>query len=101
MKNFAAAAPKTKVRGKAEKVIEFKNTRDLFGRLLYISSQEKVDMAKVLSYPLLEFPVFLPHVDGSLMKTDKSQLMAKLEATPESTPPTTVDVIIVDAMLYL
>ena len=101
VKNFAAATPKTKIRGKAEKVIEFKNTHDLFGRLLYISSQEKVNMAKVLSYPLLEFPLSLSHVDGSLMKTDKSQLMAKLESTSESTPPAAVDIIIVDAMFYL
>ena len=76
-------------------------THDLFGRLLYMSNQEKIDMAKFLTYPLLEFPVPLSHVDGSLMRTDKSQLMVKLESTSQSTPPTTVDVIIVDAMFYL
>ena len=41
VKNFTAAVPKSKVRGKAEKLVEFKNTRDLFGRLLYISMQAK------------------------------------------------------------
>ena len=43
----------------------------------------------------------LSHVDGSLMKTDQSQLMAKLESTLQSTPPTTVDNIMVDGMFYL
>ena len=62
-------------------------TRELFGMLLYISNQEKGDMAKAVSYALLEFPVSLSHVDGSLMKTDKSQLMAKLESTSQTTPP--------------
>lgn len=101
VKNFTSAAPKSKVRGKDEKLVEFKNTRDLFGRLLYISTQNKVDMSKVLSYPLLELPMSLSHVDGSLTKTDKSKLMSKLESISESTPPETVDVVIVDAMFYM
>ena len=43
MKNVIIAAPKTKDRGKAEEVVEFKNTNYLFGRHLYISRQENVD----------------------------------------------------------
>ena len=33
-----------------------KNTRDFFGKLLYISTQEKLDLVKVFSYPLLDLP---------------------------------------------
>ena len=80
-----------------------KNTRDLFGRLLYISSQKKVDILQVLTYPLVEVPLSLAHIDGSLTKTDKSQLMKKLEATIESECPSNnqADVTLVDAMFHL
>ena len=103
VKNFTLVASKTTVRGKDEKLLELKNTRDLFGRLLYISSQKKVDILQVLSYPLVEFPLALAHIDGSLTKTDKSQLMKKLEATIESECPSNnqADVTLVDAMFHL
>ena len=37
MNNFTAAEPENESQGKAEKVDEFKNTHDLFGRLICTS----------------------------------------------------------------
>ena len=53
IEDFISATNKTPVRGKYEKMIELKNTRHLFGRLLYISRQEHVDIPQVVTYPLI------------------------------------------------
>lgn len=100
IKNFASAAVKSKVT-KDQKVIELKGTRDLFGRLLYLSTVHKVDMEKVFSYPLTPVPLSLGHVDGSINKTDKAKLMHKLENTIQSVDPTNVTNVIVDGMFLL
>ena len=41
VKNVTAAAPKNESQGKAEKVNEFKNTHDVFGRLICTSLVRK------------------------------------------------------------
>ncbi len=101
VKNFASDAVKTKLTCKDQKLLELKGTRDLFGRLLYVSTMEDVDLSKVFCYPLTPVPLSLAHVDGSMNKTDKSKLMHKLEAVDDSTPPSDVDVTLVDAMFML
>ena len=78
VKNFAAAAVKTKTQSKI-KLDEIQGTRDLFGRLLLISTMEKIDIEKVLEFPLTAVPLSLAHTDGSMNTTDKSKLMHKLE----------------------
>ena len=70
----------------------------MFGRLLMISTMEKIDLEKVRQYPLTPVPLSLSHTDGSMNTTDKSKLMHKLETyLEESTAPIDVDVCIVDA----
>ena len=76
--NFSSAAAKVTVK-KDLKVIELKGTRDLFVRLLYLSSIQNVDLEKVFSFPLTPVPLSLAHVDGSINKTDKAKLMHKIE----------------------
>ncbi|GFX11449.1 hypothetical protein TNCV_2818831 [Trichonephila clavipes] len=53
--------------------------RDLFGRLLGISMTNKVDIEKVLGFPLTPIPTSMCHADGSICKTDKAQLIKVLE----------------------
>ena len=102
VKNFASAAVKIGVTSKNAKVAELQGTRDLFGRLLYLSSVANINLEKVFTFPLTPVPLSLAHVDGSMNKTDKSKLLHKLEAMVESTPPSEgVDVTLVDAMFVL
>jgi hypothetical protein len=101
VKNFASAAVKTKVQTK-QKVQEVTGTRDLFGRLLLISTMAKIDLKKVFEFPLTPVPLSLSHTDGSLNTTDKSKLMHKLESMQtDHAVPERADVIIVDATFLL
>ncbi|GFS49542.1 hypothetical protein TNCV_2968361 [Trichonephila clavipes] len=76
--NFAGA-PKNKKITLGNKVIELRMQRDLFGRLLGISMTNKVDMEKVLGFPLTSIPTSMCHADGSICKTDKAQLIKVFE----------------------
>ena len=59
---------------------------------------EKIDLKKVLQYPLTPVPLSLAHTDGSLNKTDKSKLFHKLEdQLLVHDFPQWVDVVVVDA----
>ena len=50
--------------------------RDIFGRLLSISSKESksIDFVKALPYPLSEVPLSLANADDTIRKTNKSKL---------------------------
>lgn len=101
IRNFATAAVKKSITAKDQKVIELQGTRDLFGRLLYISTMEQIDIEKVFKYPLTPVPLALAHVDGSINKTDKAKLLHKLEGMVEHDKPSAIDVTLVDAMFLL
>ena len=79
-------------------MLELQGTRDLLGRLLYISTVETLDLCEVFTYPLVPVLLSLAHVDGSINKTDNTKLMHKLEEFNKGTPPKSVDVTLVDAM---
>lgn len=70
VKNFPQAAAKCKIPVNEKKLLEIQGTRDLFGRLLYLSTVQQVDMHKVLQYPLTPVPLALAHLDGMIYKTD-------------------------------
>ena len=74
---------------------------DLFGSLLCLSLQEKIDMAEVLSYPLTPFPLSLSYSDGSMLSSPKSNLMKYLETFAVSETPEVVHETIIDAMFFL
>ncbi len=66
-----------------------------------MSVSEKLDMLKVLSYPLTPVPLSLAHVDGSLNKTDKAKLLHFIEGRIVSCPPPSIDVNVIDAMFMI
>lgn len=76
----------------ADKVQKIRMQRDLFERLLGISLEQNVDIMKVLSYPLTSVPMFLCHLDGTICKTDKSNLMKYLDAKVQSQAPTSKNI---------
>ena len=83
------------------KLIAACTVRDLFGSILCLSLEKKVDMAEVLKFPLTPVPLALSHPDGIMQKTPKSALLKHLESKIESTSSTSIDVTIVDAMFFL
>ena len=101
IKNFASGAVVGRLTTGKIKIMEIQGTRDLFGRLLYLSTQENIDLATVFQHPLTPVPLALAHLDGSLNKTDKAQLLRRLEKMCESANPERTDVIIVDAAFFL
>ena len=101
VKNFTSGAIKTRIKGKLGKLIEVTGTRDLFGRMLFLSTVEKLDIEKVFKFPLTPVPLTLSTVDGFMNKTDKSKLMIRLTKTVEKNDPVAVDVTLVDAMFQL
>ena len=75
--------------------------RDLFGSILYMSLQRKVDMGQVLKYPLTPVPLSLSHVDGTMLSTPKSALLTYLETKGTVTTPDAIEVQIIDAAFFL
>ena len=71
--------------------------RDLFGSILFLALQRKIDMMEALSFPLTPTPLLLIHTDGTMLKTQKSKLMEKLESRIFSEKLNHVDVTITDA----
>ena len=101
VQNFASATVKCKVKTKDLKMVELQGTRNLFGRLLYLSALEHIDLEKVFRFPLTPVPFPVSHLDGSINKTDKSKLLHKLEEKVESNLPQKIDTMIMDAMFFL
>ncbi|KAI9565233.1 hypothetical protein GHT06_009016 [Daphnia sinensis] len=76
--------------------------RDLFGRILAIALEEKVDIRNVLEYPLTSVPLFFSHLDGQMNKTNKAKLFKILEdRVKHQSPTTTIDVTIIDGFFFL
>lgn len=101
VKNFASSAVRSKIRGKQEKVVELKTTRDLLGRLVYLACTRNVELDKVFPFPLTPVPLSLASIYGTLKKTKKSQLSEHLEALIEHDSPRSVDVLLYDAMFII
>ncbi|KAG8177889.1 hypothetical protein JTE90_001720 [Oedothorax gibbosus] len=89
---------KTKLGGKVQEV---RVQRDFFGRILGISIDNKVDMAKIFSYPITPVPLSLCHFDGAICKTQKSILMKCLETGVEHDQPSHIDIVVIDGFFVL
>lgn len=96
IKNFASVVKKRKI-AIGGKVTEVKLQKDLFGRLLAISLEKKIDLAKVLTYPLSPVPLSMCQIEGIIHKTSKAALTATLESkVQEHNAPQFIDVKVVD-----
>ena len=74
--------------------------RDLFGEILCLALQQKIDTSKVLKYPLTPVPSAFWHYDGSFRDTPKSKLSKPLRESIESSQPSYIDAIIIDGNFY-
>ena len=98
---FATEGQKYKLRDNNDKIVEVRMERDLFGCILFLALQQKIDMGEVLKYPLTPVPLSLCHVDGTMQKTQKSALMTEIEKRIVMTDPMGVDVTIIDGLFFL
>lgn len=74
--NFEAKnKKKVKINGKVQ---EIRIQRDVFGRLLYASLENDIDLEKALSYPNAPISFSLCHADGNICKTKKSVITTEL-----------------------
>ena len=71
--------PGSKTKGKGNDKARSQRDRDLFGRLIVISQQRKVDFQELFTYKLASVPMALTDSHGSLLKTNKAQVMHVLE----------------------
>lgn len=61
----------------------------------------KIDVLKILSYPITPVPLSLCHLDGATCKTDKSALAKCVEANIDYDPPRHTDVFLIDGFFIL
>ena len=98
---FGNEGGKYKIRGKDNKLVAVSMMRDLFGSILFLSLEKKVDTSEVLTYPLTPVPLSLCHTDGTMQKTSKVKLLHELESRIKTVDPSRVDVLIIDGMFFL
>ncbi|KAG5868946.1 hypothetical protein JTB14_005538 [Gonioctena quinquepunctata] len=75
--------------------------RDLFGRMLEISMDHKIDVLRILSCPITPVPLALCHLDGTIYKTDKSALAKCLGSKIDHNPPGYSDIYLIDGFFIL
>lgn len=102
MYNFASDCVKKSIKNTiGDQKTLIKMERDIFGRLLAIAVNQKVDIGYCLSFPLAPVPPALFHCSGDMMKTDKSTLGKQLTAKIAPANPGQVDIEIIDGFYYL
>ena len=100
--NFTHDAVKVKFTTKDKQIKEAKCTRDIFGRLLFLSLTQGLDLTAVLTFPLTPVPLSLCHITGDMNKTSKCTLMDTVEAMGTSdNMPVRTDAYIIDTMFFL
>ncbi|KAK7575726.1 hypothetical protein V9T40_012012 [Parthenolecanium corni] len=101
VRNFETEGIKVKISTKDKKITELGLTCGIFGRLCCLAIQKKLNLEHVLQYSLTPLPLSLVHIDGSMMKTNKSQLLHHLKkySHTDDSPKEVYDV--VDAMFLL
>ena len=80
---------------------EIKMERDLFGKLLMISLNPKLDIGLFLQYPLTPVPLVFSHLDGTVNSIDKAVLYKNLEKRVDSVGPELTDVYIVNGFFFV
>ena len=78
-----------------------KGKRDLFGRLLYLSAANGIDLKSVFSFPILPEPACFTYSDGTIRQNDKSAVFHHLTKDFQSNPPDTIETAVADGMFIL
>lgn len=87
-------------RDKTKKAL-LKMERDIFGRLLAISINKKINLEHCLTFSLAPMPPALFSCAGEMLKTAKSTLAKTLKSETKMVEPTNINVEIIDGFYYL
>jgi hypothetical protein len=79
LQTFSSLAKKVSSKKKNGDVIELKNSKELFAKLLLIAKNRNLDLKEVLQYSLRPFPLSLATLEGNLVKSTKSKLLNIIE----------------------
>ena len=99
MQTFETELGRKKIQRSNGRVVTACFVSDLFGSLLRLSLEEKIDMAEVLSYPLTSIPLSSCS-DRSMLSSPKSNLMKYLETFAVSETSEVVHETIIDTMFF-
>ena len=81
VQNLAAQNVKKKITASQKAKSNAKSLRDMFVQMLVFASEKtKLDLRKIISYPIMAYPLSLAHCDGTHIKTNKSALLRKIES---------------------
>ena len=83
------------------KVASVQMVHDLFGSVFFLSSQHKIDMEEVFSYPLTPIPFSLCHVDSLKQTTPKVKLLYELASRIPNDMPPNADATVIYAVFFL
>ena len=106
LKTFADKNKIAKVLKTRNKIIEYKQQRNIAFRLLVQSQcqEEKISMTKLMTYPLTPIPYSIGTADGLLLKTDEAKGFHYItkDVENESSTPSNSTLVIYDgnAMFY-
>ena len=98
LETFANGITVTTKKGKNVK--EVKMERNLYGRLLCIALEHKLDIPYVLTFPLTLLPMSMCHLDGTMASTKKDKLVKPLEQRVSNVRPPFVNCYVVDGMFF-
>ena len=68
---FATQGGRRKLTSKDGKLLSACVVRDVFGILLSLSLEKKIDMEEVFQFPLTPYPLSMCHIDVTMQKTPK------------------------------
>ena len=78
-----------------------KGTRDLFGRLLYLSATNGIDLESTFSFPILPEAACFAYPGRTIRQNDKSTVFHHLVKDFQPNPPDTIETTVADGMLIL
>ncbi|XP_049318490.1 uncharacterized protein LOC125780337 isoform X2 [Bactrocera dorsalis] len=100
--NFTSECTSRVVMNKDQnKRVLLKMERDIFGRLLAISVNKRINLEHCLTFPLAPLPPALFSCAGEMFKTAKSTLAKALKSGTEVVEPTNISVEIIDGFYFL
>ena len=91
-------------KNKSKQVVEIANikgTRDIFGRLLYLSVRKNIDLNIVFQYPLLPQPPCFVHSDESSRESKKSSVTYFLKEKIDCSSHSNLNTVITDGMFVV